>query len=127
MSEKRLFALRGAARCLNTAADIQEQTVALYDDLLLRNKLAEEDLVSVVFSVTGDVDAKNPATALRQEGRAKEAALFVTQEAHFPGGMERVIRVLIHCYLDPSRPPVHAYRNGAELLRPDRKDIVGSK
>jgi len=121
MENERLFALRGATRCLNTAGDIQEHTVALYDDLLLKNGLAEADLVSVVFSVTDDLDAKNPASALRAEGRAKETALFVTQEANFSGSMERVIRVLIHCYLDPSRPPVHVYRNGAELLRPDRQ------
>ena len=121
MGEKRLFALRGATRCLNTAEDIQQQTVALYDELLSRNNLAGEDLVSVVFSVTRDLDAKNPAAALRSQGRAGEAALFVTQEAHFPGSLERVIRVLVHCYLDQSRAPVHVYRNGAEVLRPDRK------
>ena len=120
MGEKRLFALRGATRCLNTGEDIQEQTVALYDDLLLKNNLGEEDLVSVHFSVTGDLDAKNPATALRLKGRAGETALFVCQEAHFSGSLERVIRLLIHCYLDPSRLPIHVYRNGAEVLRPDR-------
>lgn len=120
MGEMRLFALRGAARCLNTEADIQEQTVGLYDELLLRNNLGEKDLVSVIFSVTGDLDAKNPAAALRQAGRAGEAALFVTQEACFPGSLERVIRILIHCYLDSSQRPFHVYRNGAEVLRPDR-------
>jgi len=119
MGEKRLFALRGATRCLNTGDDIQEQTVGLYDALLLKNNLDEEDLVSIIFSVTGDLDAKNPATALREKGRVGKAALFVTQEAHFPGSLERVIRLLIHCYLDPSRQPIHVYRNGAEVLRPD--------
>ena len=92
----------------------------MYDELLLKNNLIERDLVSVVFSVTRDLDAKNPAAALRHEGRAGEAALFVTQEAHFPGSLERVIRVLIHCYLDKGWKPVHVYRNGAEVLRPDR-------
>lgn len=121
MKEKRLFALRGATQCINTTEDIQLHTAALYDELLSRNNLSEEDLVSVIFSVTGDLDAKNPAAALRAQGRAGEAALFVTQEAYFPGGLERVIRVLIHCYLDVSQVPVHVYRNGAELLRPDRK------
>jgi len=121
MKEKRLFALRGAVQCLNDPEDIQKQVTAMYDELLLKNELGEEDIVSIVFSVTSDLDAKNPASALRQEGRAGEAALFVTQEARTRGGMERVIRVLIHCYLDASRKPVHVYRNGAEALRPDRK------
>ena len=120
MREKRLFALRGAAQCLNNRDDIQKQTVALYDELLVKNSLSGEDIVSIIFSVTGDLDAENPAAALRRGGRAGEAALFVTQEACFSGSLERVIRVLVHCYLDLSRKPVHVYRNGAEQLRPDR-------
>ena len=117
MKDKRLFALRGAVQCENTPLDIQKQIIETYDTLLARNNLSEDDIVSVVFSVTSDLDAKNPATALRQEGRAVNAPLFVTQEAYFSGSLERVIRLLIHCYLDAE--PVHIYRNGAELLRPD--------
>ena len=121
MGEKQLFALRGAVRCLNDLEDIQTHTVAMYDELLSKNNLDAEDIVSVIFSVTKDLDAGNPAHTLRSAGRAGEAALFVCQEAHFSGSMERVIRVLVHCYLDAQRKPVHVYRNGAEALRPDRK------
>jgi chorismate mutase len=120
MGEKRLFALRGAARCLNEEEDIRKQVCALYDELLSRNKLDESDLVSVLFSVTEDLDILNPAAALRREGRAQEAALFVCQEARIQGGLERVVRVLIHCYLEERSAPAHVYRNGAEILRPDR-------
>jgi chorismate mutase len=116
----RLFALRGAAQCRNEERDIQEQTAALYDELLLENSLLEADIVSVVFSITADIDAKNPAAALRTAGRALETALFVVQEAAIKGGLERTIRVLIHCYLPENAVPRHVYRNGAEVLRPDR-------
>ena len=116
---KRLFALRGAAQCLNSEADIRKQAVEMYDELLLKNGLLEEEIVSVFISVTGDLDAKNPATVLREEDRAAKSPLFVCQEAHFQGDLERVIRFLIHCYLDSSRTPVHVYQNGAEVLRPD--------
>ena len=120
MNEKRLFALRGATQCLNNQDDIQKQVLGLYDELVLKNDLSENDLVSVFFSVTRDLDAKNPATTLRQEGRVLNTSLFVTQEAHFTGSLERVIRVIIHCYLREKRTPFHVYRNGAEVLRPDR-------
>ena len=120
MEEKRLFALRGAVQCLNTGADIQKNVAELYDELLSKNGLCEEDAVSVFFSVTTDLNAVNPATALRKEGRAGKTALLVTQEAQFPDSLERVIRILIHCYMDVSRSPHHVYRNGAEVLRPDR-------
>ncbi|MDR2619320.1 MAG: chorismate mutase, partial [Treponema sp.] len=96
--EQRLFALRGACRCLNEEGDLGNQVCALYDELLERNGLEETDLVSIIFSMTEDLDVKNPAAALRQAGRAREAALFVTQEARVRGSLERTIRVLIHCY-----------------------------
>ena len=117
--KKRLFALRGAAQSENNCSDIAKQSLNVYDELLSRNNLAEEDIVSVHFSLTRDLDAKNPAQALREQGRAEKTALFVTQEAYIQGGLERVIRLLIHCYLDESQSPVHVYRNGAEQLRPE--------
>ncbi|MDR2144766.1 MAG: chorismate mutase, partial [Treponema sp.] len=67
---KKLAALRGAVRAENTEKDISEQVVLLYDKLLQSNGLSEEDIVSVIFSVTGDIDAVNPAAALRKSGRA---------------------------------------------------------
>jgi chorismate mutase len=118
--EKKLFALRGATRCLNHEQDIAQQVAALYDELLAANGLAEADIVSLIFSVTGDLDAQNPAAALRQSGRGGDLALFALHEAAVSGGLERTIRVLIHCYLAEGAIPRHIYRNGAEVLRPDR-------
>jgi chorismate mutase len=117
---KRLFALRGATRCKNEGGDITEQVGLLYDELLARNGLAEPDIVSIIFSVTADLDALNPAAALRAYGRAGEASLFALQEAAAQGGLERTVRVIIHCYMDESAHARHSYRNGAEVLRPDR-------
>ena len=119
MQDKRLFGIRGATQCLNTEDDMRKQVIRMYDDLLQKNDLAEEEIVSIFFSVTKDLDAKNPATILRSEGRAIKTALFVSQEADFQVSFERVIRILIHCYLDSSKTPVHVYCNGAEILRPD--------
>jgi chorismate mutase len=120
---KKVTALRGAARCLNRKEDIAAQTAALYDELLGANGLAEGDIVSLIFSVTPDLDAMNPASALRQSGRARDLALFALQEAAVQGGLDGVVRVLAHCYLDEDARPVHVYRNGAEALRPDRGPI----
>ncbi len=115
----RLVALRGAAQAENTASDIAAQTAALYAEILDKNDLAETDIVSVIFSLTPDLDAQNPAAALRKAGFAAQTPLFALQEAFIQGGMPRVIRVLIHCFLPASVPPRHIFRNGAEALRPD--------
>jgi chorismate mutase len=117
---KRLYALRGAARSLNQAEDLRRQVAALYDQLLADNGLKEGDIVSLIFSVTADLDAENPATALRRSGRGADLALFCVREAECPGGLARCVRVLIHCYLEEGAAPCHVYRNGAEILRPDR-------
>ncbi|MDR3276386.1 MAG: chorismate mutase [Treponema sp.] len=113
-------AIRGAVQCRNDSLDIAAQVTTLYDELLSRNNLAEADIVSLIFSVTPDIDALNPAAALRKAGRAGELALFVVQEAVFQGGLERTIRALIHGYMDEKALVRHIYRNGAEVLRPDR-------
>jgi chorismate mutase len=128
MSDKRLYALRGAAQCINAAEDIRRQVSLLYDSLLKKNNLAEDDIVSVIFSLTSDLDALNPAAALRQTGRAGALALFAAQEAETADvTLPRVLRVLVHCYLPEGSKPCHVYQNGAEILRPDRvvPDRVG--
>jgi chorismate mutase len=118
---KRLYALRGASQCENTEKDIGEQIALLYDELLSANKLDEKDIVSVIFSVTKDIDAANPCSVLRKSGRAAgDMALFSVQEPDSRSSIERIIRVIIHCYLDDGVRVRHVYRNGAEILRPDR-------
>ena len=119
MNGKRLYALRGAACCENSPEDIRNQVSLLYDTLLEKNRLAEEDIVSVIFSQTGDINAANPAAALRQTGRAPDLALFAVQEAEVEDSLSGVIRTLIHCYLPEGTKPCHVYRNGAEVLRPE--------
>jgi chorismate mutase len=120
----RLAALRGATRARNEETDIRKQTAALYDALLLANGLDESSLVSLCFSVTEDLDALNPAAALRQSGRAGDLALMVFQEARFVNSLPGTIRALLHCYLPAGRTPRHIYRNGAEILRPDRAGVL---
>ena len=117
---KVLFALRGAAQCLNETDDICNQISQMYDELLFLNKLNEKDIVSLIFSVTNDLDIINPCTALRKTGRAGETALFSASEPMTIGALDHTVRVLIHCYLDEGSKIHHVYRNGAEVLRPDR-------
>ena len=116
---KRLFALRGATGCENTEDDICAKVVNMYDELLRINELEEKEIVSVVFSVTEDLDSINPCTVLRKSGRAGELSLFSVQESRYKNSLERTIRVIIHCYLNESANVHHIYQNGAEILRPD--------
>jgi chorismate mutase len=120
-----LRALRGAVCSENNQEEIKKRTVELYDRLLKDNELAETELVSLFFSVTADLTALNPASALRKAGRAGEAAIMVFQEAEYIDSLAGTIRVLIHCYMDNQKPLRHVYCYGAEKLRPDRTFIGG--
>jgi len=120
MNEQRLYALRGATQCRNDPADLEAQIAALYDELLAQNHLEERNIVSLIFSVTADLTALNPASALRRSGRGSDLALFSVLEPPVQGALDHVVRVLVHAYLDTGRSPHHVYRNGAQVLRPDR-------
>ncbi|MDR2865691.1 MAG: chorismate mutase [Spirochaetaceae bacterium] len=116
---RRVFGLRGATKVLNDEADIVSQLAVLYDAMLAENNICEDDIISLIFSITDDITVKNPAAALRQSGRAGELTLFSVQEPKTAGSPAGIIRILLHCYMDEGQKPSHVYRNGAEILRPD--------
>jgi chorismate mutase len=117
---KKLFALRGAVQAENTETDITKKVTDLYVNMLEKNNLTEADIVSLIFSVTHDLDAKNPCAALRGGSRAQTVSLFAVNEASCQNGLPRCIRAILHCYLEEGAAPVHIYMHGAEVLRPDR-------
>jgi chorismate mutase len=117
---KKVIALRGAVCVKNDPADIITKIARVYELLLERNGIREEDIVSLVFSVTSDINAKNPAAALRESGQARDISLFSVQEPYIKGGLPGVIRLMLHCYAEDTATPSHVYIEGAEVLRPDR-------
>jgi chorismate mutase len=120
VGQPRLQALRGAITCdADTADEINEKTQRLVKELLARNDLTNDDLVSVVFTATSDLTTGFPAAAARAAG-LDDVPLLCAQEHEVAGGMPRVVRVLVHCYTDKARPELrHAYLDGARALRTD--------
>jgi|SRR3954468_20283065 chorismate mutase len=115
----RLHALRGATTVHANEADaILEATDTLMRAVLERNGLTAEDLVSCIFTLTEDLDAEFPAVAARRMGLST-VPLLCAREIPVPGSLQRVIRVLIHCYLAEGRTPEHVYLNEAARLRLD--------
>jgi chorismate mutase len=115
----RLFALRGANSVSANEADaILEATDELMRELLERNDLAPERMVSCIFTMTDDLDAEFPAVAARRLGLDR-VALLCTREIPVPGSLPRVIRVLVHYYADEGHESRHAYLGDARSLRVD--------
>lgn len=121
---KRLYAIRGAVCAENTEDSIKEYSSLLCNEIFKQNSIKTEDLVSIQFSMTKDLDVYNPCRALRHSQMlidASQVPLFCTQEAYIKGGLEKVIRVLVEVYLEENTPRSHVYLHGAEVLRPDLK------
>jgi chorismate mutase len=119
MAAMRLFALRGANSVeRNEAQAILDATDELIRELLARNDLEPDALVSVIFTLTDDLNAEFPAVAARRLG-LDNVPLLCTREVPVPGSLPRVIRVLAHYYAPEDHRPRHVYLGEARALRAD--------
>jgi chorismate mutase len=117
--DDRLHALRGAISVeRNDAEAIVAATRELMSELISRNGIGADQMVSCIFSATGDLNAEFPAVAARDLG-LNRVPLLCTREVDVPGALERVIRVLIHYYADGGHNPKHVYLHEAKRLRTD--------
>jgi len=116
---QRLYALRGATSIEdNTEQAILDGTRALVQEIMSRNELGPEQMVSCVFSATTDLNAQFPAVAARDLG-LNQVPLLCTQEIEVPGSLPRVIRILLHYYASNGHAPQHVYLGEARALRAD--------
>ena len=116
---QRLFALRGATSVGANAPDpILDATQELILELVARNDLVPERVVSAIFTVTNDLDAEFPAVAARRLGWDR-VPLLCAREIDVPGSLPRVIRVLLHYYAEEGHTSRHVYLGEAKALRAD--------
>ncbi len=104
----------------NTAESILEATRDLLARIVEANTIQEEDIASVFFTTTVDLNAEYPALAARQLGW-HDVALMCGHEMAVPGALKRCIRVLIHWNTTRRNNEIqHVYIRDAVNLRPDR-------
>ncbi|MGA8926738.1 MAG: chorismate mutase [Solirubrobacterales bacterium] len=115
----RLWAVRGATKARSNNPDtIIDATEELMRELISRNELTPERMVSCIFTSTHDLNAEFPAVAARKVG-LETVPLLCAREIDVPGAMPSVIRVLVHYYAPPDHSPAHAYLGEAQDLRSD--------
>jgi chorismate mutase len=116
---ERLWAVRGAVQAeKNDVEAILTATEALMRELMSRNGLEPQQLVSCLFTTTNDLNAEFPAVAARRLG-LEAVPLLCARELDVPGAMRSVIRVLVHYYAPADHAPAHAYLGEAQSLRSD--------
>jgi chorismate mutase len=117
----RVRAIRGATTVAeNSVPAIREAVHELLDELELHNQLDMDEIVSITFSVTRDLDAVFPAAIARERPHWKNVPLLDVQQMHVEGSLERCIRFLIHFNTpNPDVEIYHPYLRQARHLRPD--------
>lgn len=125
-------AIRGATRVLvdGEVVDDREQVLAasreLVQQVMERNRLDAEDLISMLFTATGDLSAVAPALAARQLG-LHDVALICAQEMWVENSMTGVVRLLAHVETTRPRAEVrNVYLHGTEVLRDDVPPVPGA-
>lgn len=96
-----------------------EATEELIRRLIDVNGIEEDQVASVIFTSTPDLNSAFPAAAARHIGWTR-VALLGAQEIDTPEGMKQCIRVLIHWNTDRRLDEIqHVYMHGTEKMRPD--------
>lgn len=114
--------IRGAitADC-NEREEILQKTKKMIEEMMERNEIAIEDILSIHFTATKDLTAVYPAVAARELG-ITEAALMCTQELYIENSLQSCIRCAV--WVDTPKKQaesIHVYLEGAAVLRPDLK------
>ena len=117
----KLSALRGATTSKgDTEFYIREAVIELIDELITRNNLKQENIISITFTVTKDLTACFPASIARRHFNLDKVALLDCQQMFVPNDINFCIRLLALVYLDSDKQLVHPYLNESSKLRPDR-------
>jgi chorismate mutase len=102
----------------NDREEILAATTELLQLLIEKNDLHPDNIASVIFTATDDLDAEFPAVAARSLGW-EETALMCAREIPVPGSLRKCIRVLIHVNTTRSAAEIqHVYLRRAVSLRP---------
>lgn len=100
---------------------IYEAAAEMMKEIIESNNIKIDDIVSIMFTATNDLDKAYPAVAVRQMG-ITGAALMCVQEMYVEGSLRKCIRVMVTVEGDYDRKNLkHAYLRGAVNLRPDLK------
>jgi len=113
--------IRGATTASgNSVKEIEEAVIELTNELISRNNLIKNNLLSITFTVTKDLDACFPASIARKFNGLDSVAFLDCQQMYVSSDLEFCIRIMAQVLLPPNNPVKHPYLRGASKLRTDR-------
>ncbi len=103
----------------NSKNDILSSTRELLREIIRVNKIRADDIASIIFTSTSDLNAEFPATAARSLG-LKATPLLCAREINVPGSLRKCIRILMLVNSDKAQSSIkHVYLRSAKILRED--------
>jgi chorismate mutase len=114
-------AIRGATTVtVNTIEAIREAVTELLEAIEIHNSLDPDDIVSIIFTATQDLDAIFPAAIARERPHWQNVPLLDVQQMQVAGSLDKCIRVILHVNTPKLQGEMqHVYLQGAKNLRPD--------
>lgn len=116
-----ILAIRGATTVeSNTKEEILKETSNLMKTIIKENNLDVEDMISMCFTMTNDLDAVYPAVAVRDILNITDVPMLNYEEKYIQGSLRKCIRVMIYIESNKTKKDVkHIYLNKAKELRKD--------
>tara|TARA_B100001287_G_scaffold272158_1_gene273474 strand:+ start:273 stop:653 length:381 start_codon:yes stop_codon:yes gene_type:complete len=117
----KLSVIRGATTSNgNTKEDITSAVHELVEELISRNNLEPINILSIIFTVTKDLNACFPASVARKYKCLDQVAFLDCQQMFVPDDINFCIRLMAQVKLPLNKKINHPYLRGASNLRPDR-------
>ena len=103
----------------DTVEQVRTRTVTLLQEMVGRNAVDHDDIISILFTATDDVHSTFPATAARHAGFG-DVPLICARELDIDEATPLCIRIMMHVTTTRSRSELrHVYLEGAAGLRDD--------
>ena len=113
--------IRGAITCKgNTKEDISSAVNELIAELISRNNLEPNNILSIIFTVTKDLNVCFPASIARKYYGLDKVAFLDCQQMFVPDDIKFCIRLMAQVNSPLNQKLNHPYLKGASNLRPDR-------
>ena len=113
--------IRGATTASgNSFEDIEDAVVELINELISRNKLIKNNVLSIIFTSTKDLDACFPASIARKCNELDTVAFLDCQQMHVSNDIDFCIRIMAQVLVPKNFHVKHPYLRGASKLRTDR-------
>ena len=115
---------RGIRGATTVDSNSREAILAAARELLAEvvraNDVQKEDVASVYFTTTPDLNAEFPAVTARRDFGWTSVALMCGHEMAVPGSLAMCLRVMLHVNTERAQDEInHVYLRGAAALRPD--------